>query len=105
MEPKIGKPVVKEHIDVIDLEWTAPLPLPPQGDGTMKSKEEAKTPSERFHERMDRIRDADFAELDDQLDDPNYRPEPVAWRENGPDPFGVGWTWLKPKGEPPNAEE
>jgi hypothetical protein len=58
-----------------------------------------KTPSERFHERMDRIRDADFAELDDQLDDPNYRPEPVAWRENGPDPFGVGWTWLKPEAE------
>jgi hypothetical protein len=58
--------------------------------------EALKMPTERSHELLGEINDERLAALNAKLDDPTYRPEPVAWRDDGPDPFGMDWEWLAP---------
>ena len=52
-----------------------------------------KTRSERFHEALASISDEELAAIDAKLDDPNYQPPEVEWRDD-PDPFGMDWKWL-----------
>ncbi len=36
------------------------------------------------------------ARIDAEVNAPEYVSPPVAWRDPGPDPFGMGWDWVRP---------
>ena len=52
---------------------------------------------ERLNERWRNLPPEYFERLDAEARtreaDPDYVPEPVEWRDDGPDPFGMSWAW------------
>lgn len=44
------------------------------------------------------------ARLDAEANAPGYVPREVAWLDAGPDPFGMGWEWVKPEEGSPEAD-
>lgn len=59
-----------------------------------KSRRGANEAYESFRKRLSSISDEVLARIDRNLNDPNYDPGPVEWRED-PDPLHQGWDWLE----------